>query len=1264
MTDLAQLELRINSLEAVVAARRLTTLRTAGKQTEAGMRSLSATATKLGFSIRGLLTGLAPLVAALIGFQAVVSGLTSIRDFESILAQVRGIAIKTTEAFEDLGQSLERQQRQFDALKKKAFELGATTRFTATEVGEAELFLARAGFSVNGILAALPGTLDLAAAGVIDLGTAADIATNVLSQFNLAGSEMGRVGDIIVNTANSANTNVLQLAEALKLAGPVAAALNIDLEETAAVIGVLGNSGIQASLAGTQLRGIIAALTAPTAQAQKQIDLLARKIGDTSDAFKIVAREGDGSLTPLLRVLKKFNEAVTDPSEIFQIFSRRQAAGAVLLSRYTKQIERLTKANREAAGEAKRLAEVQENTLIGAVRGLKAAVEGLFIALGDSFLLGAMTSVVLQLRDFFRIIGGNVQGVDELTFGLEAMVFAARVLTAALAGIAVVKTLVFFSDLLLKTKAVRAAMLILALDIGKAQKAWLIFSGTIAKHPLGFLILGIAAVAAAFKTFNDRVEHAAFLTDKFKDSLGRLAGISSALGQARAAEKIAIKTNDNDERVDALRRQLDLYKEIREVIVQTADEQGKGIPIQQLGLGKAGGELFQARQRDAVSKIAGSALTKPTGVQKVGFDAGNQLRLAQPPLVGPSILDSIKKELDSGEIQRKAEKLIGEFGIGPQSGQLKIDLLPKFELKAVENEVRPSIEKLFKDTDLAGSLNLDQFVTLTAKAILTKGKPIQEALQQVFASEPLKGPDGFEGSLALPELSEGEVVAQIEKLDALLKELDPEGPFDEAKLSLVLFMEELAEETKLLRAGSRAVEEHTEHLKLLGRAESYGIAITAELEDALLKVVRARFRDVAAIEAQEQAAEAFADSLEEQREAIVDTRAALDTFYGGISDVGLALSDLFLTDKEFRIAQQLRDVEANAALARIELGKLNDAGILPDFQASMDAVDAGVAQAEQMIKDLATGEQIRAIAGNVSGAFGDALTDSLTGNASLSQAAERLGNEVSEALIRGIVVDPIVDQLTTALTGLGAELVGISGSVTAGATAMPAAATLAGQYILDAQVAGAAAMVAGAEISAKILAGASVITAGLRQGGVYSGGAPVTGFRKGGLPGLFQGLSRAPVTAFAAGGVQSNLGRGSSAQIAAQGFVVDRPTLLPQALLGEGARPEAIMPLDKTTQGALGVMASVGGEHRVLPIDRLADGNLGVRVDSFRQGGMPQNSGLTVGNRFPSGQGPSMREERQVVENKITVYVKEPKTRAGARYAGSTIARKISEGLK
>ena len=182
---------------------------------------------------------------------AVAAAVRSYANLQQTLAQVRGITQAT--------------EKQFARLTEQSLLLGRTTRFTAQQVAEGQLFLARAGLEVGEITAALPGTLSLAQAATVEVGQAADIVTNALASFRAGADETTRFVDVLAKATVSANTDLIQLAEGLKLVAPVAAALGVNVETTAAALGVLSDAGLQATLAGTGLRKVLFDLANPTA---------------------------------------------------------------------------------------------------------------------------------------------------------------------------------------------------------------------------------------------------------------------------------------------------------------------------------------------------------------------------------------------------------------------------------------------------------------------------------------------------------------------------------------------------------------------------------------------------------------------------------------------------------------------------------------------------------------------------------------------------------------------------------------------------------------------------------------------------------------------------------------------------------------------------------------------------------------------------------------------------------------------------------------
>ena len=190
------------------------------------------------------------------------------------------------------------------ALREQAKALGKSTVWSSSQAAEGQQFLAMAGFSKDQILKSMPGMLDLASAGGIDLGSAADIGSNILTGMGLDASEMGRVGDVLTNTFTKSNTNLSMLGETMKFAAPVAKSLGVSLEEAAAMAGKLGDAGIQGSMAGTTLRAVMLRLSAPSTQGAQALDALGVK---TTDAA--------GNMRKIPEILADLNKAMAKMPE-------------------------------------------------------------------------------------------------------------------------------------------------------------------------------------------------------------------------------------------------------------------------------------------------------------------------------------------------------------------------------------------------------------------------------------------------------------------------------------------------------------------------------------------------------------------------------------------------------------------------------------------------------------------------------------------------------------------------------------------------------------------------------------------------------------------------------------------------------------------------------------------------------------------------------------------------------------------------------------
>lgn len=223
------------------------------QEAEAGGTSLSTSLTTIGSVAENVGSSLTrTLTLPIASFMD--SSLEAGMSFEAMMSKVRAITDDGEADFEARAQKLE-------AL---AVQLGAQTKFTATEAAQAMVYMGMAGWDTEQIIAGLPGVMDLAAASGEDLGTVSDIVTDSLTAFGMSADESGRYADILAQAARRSNTDVAKMGETFKYVAPIAGAMGYSAEDTAVAIGLMANQGIKASQAGTTLRGAISRLASPT----------------------------------------------------------------------------------------------------------------------------------------------------------------------------------------------------------------------------------------------------------------------------------------------------------------------------------------------------------------------------------------------------------------------------------------------------------------------------------------------------------------------------------------------------------------------------------------------------------------------------------------------------------------------------------------------------------------------------------------------------------------------------------------------------------------------------------------------------------------------------------------------------------------------------------------------------------------------------------------------------------------------------------------
>ena len=393
-------------------------------------------------SYRGLSAQARAVRGALIGLGSVAAigqAISTIAQFEQALSTA--IAISGAAA------------SQFGALREESTRLGATTRFSARQAAEGMVFIARAGFSVSEVLSTTEDTLLLAQAGALGLGRAADIATNILTGFRLETSEAARVVDVLALAANSSNTNVDQLGEAMKFVAPVAAGLGVPLEVATSAVGALSNAGLQASVAGTGLRRVLAALEAPTVEAEK----ILRSLGVTVDEVRI-------SEHGLIEVLRLLRDAGLDTGQALKFFGDRGGPAFEVLASSLDDVVRMTNALENAGGTARRIATIMDDNLNGALLRVRSAFEAIILALGTSNEFGALRATLEVIADAFRALARNIDLT--ITAATTLFILLSGASLSAARGLVIVAQKVGLLSAGLGVAALAAKGLVLALAVG------------------------------------------------------------------------------------------------------------------------------------------------------------------------------------------------------------------------------------------------------------------------------------------------------------------------------------------------------------------------------------------------------------------------------------------------------------------------------------------------------------------------------------------------------------------------------------------------------------------------------------------------------------------------------------------------------------------------------------------------------------------------------------------------------------------------------
>lgn len=265
------------------------------------------------------------------------------------------------------------------ALTAKAKEMGATTKFTASEAADAQMYMAMAGWKTQDMLDGLEGIMNLAAAAGEDLATTSDIVTDALTAFGLSASESGHFADVLAAASSNANTNVSLLGESFKYVAPVAGSLGYKAEDVSVALGLMANAGLKGSQAGTALRTTITNLAKPTDEMAGAMETLGLSLTDSNGQMK--------SLDSVMGDLRKaFSNLTADQKASYAatLAGKEGMSGLLAIVNATEtDYKKLSQAIANCDGVSKEMADTMQNNLTGKMTILGSAMEGLGIAAYD-----------------------------------------------------------------------------------------------------------------------------------------------------------------------------------------------------------------------------------------------------------------------------------------------------------------------------------------------------------------------------------------------------------------------------------------------------------------------------------------------------------------------------------------------------------------------------------------------------------------------------------------------------------------------------------------------------------------------------------------------------------------------------------------------------------------------------------------------------------------------------------------------------------------
>lgn len=399
--------------EIVATEQQLKSLEQAAGNSNVALQKIGEAGEKfqaVGEKIKGAGEKLLPVTGAVVGIGAAAVKTTA--DFDSSMSKVKAISGATSE--------------EFGQLRDKAREMGAETKYSASEAADAFGYMAMAGWKTEDMLSGIEGIMNLAAASGEDLAATSDIVTDALTAFGMTAKDSGHFADILAAASSNANTNVGMMGESFKYVAPLAGTLGFSAEDVAVALGVMANSGIKASQAGTSLRSALTRLAKPT-----------KEMGVVMDEFGISMFNSDGTAKSLGEIMDTLREEIGGCDESVQayvattLFGQEAMSGMLsIVNASEEDYKKLSRAVSDCDGRSKEMADTVQDNLAGQLTTLKSQLQEAAISIGDT-LIPMIRSLVSKIQEW-------VDWYNNLNEGQKQTIVAVGLVVAAIGPLLIV----------------------------------------------------------------------------------------------------------------------------------------------------------------------------------------------------------------------------------------------------------------------------------------------------------------------------------------------------------------------------------------------------------------------------------------------------------------------------------------------------------------------------------------------------------------------------------------------------------------------------------------------------------------------------------------------------------------------------------------------------------------------------------------------------------------------------------------------------------